>query len=113
VTGRWSVALATGVLFAGVAMGAIVVAGHYPRTGEPRLVFWLVDVLAAAVAVFAAARAARGQGQQSPSQRVGASMFVGFLFGVLALVVLFAVAFVSFAVLIVVGLHQHPAGGAF
>ena len=40
-------------------------------------------------------------------------MFVGFLFGVLALVVLFAVVFVSFAVLIVVGLHQHPAGGAF
>jgi hypothetical protein len=113
VKGRWAVALAPGVLFAGVAMGGIVVAGQYPRTGEPRLVFWFVDALAAAVAVFAAARVARGVGQQRPSQRVGASMFVGFLFGVLALVVIFAVAFVAVAILIAVGLHHHPQGGAF
>ena len=111
--GRWAVALATGALFAGVAMGAIVVAGHYPRTGVPRLVFWFVDVLAAAVAVFAAARVARGPAQQSLPQRVGESMFAGFLFGVLALVVLFGVVFVAFVILIVVGLHQQPQGGAF
>jgi hypothetical protein len=110
VKGRGAVALAAGVLFAGVAMGAVVVAGQYPRTAEPRLVFWFVDVLAAAVAVFAAARVARGVGQQSPSQRVGASMFVGFLFGVLALVVIFAIVFVAFATLIAVGLHHHPSG---
>lgn len=111
VKGRWPVALATGALFAGVAMGAIVVAGQYPRTGEPRLVFWFVDVLAAMVAVFGAARVARGPRQQSLPQRVGESMFVGFVFGVLALVVLFGAAFVGFAILITVGLRHHSLVG--
>ena len=35
------------------------------------------------------------------------------MFGVLALVVLFGVVFVALVILIVVGLHQHPQGGAF
>jgi hypothetical protein len=105
-------ALATGVLLAGTITAAIVGSGHYPRTGDPRLVLWASVFLASAVAVFSARRVSRAMTRESPSQRVAASMFVGFFFGALAIVVLGGVVFVAFAILVVIGLHNLH-GGAF
>jgi len=100
VTGRWAVGLATGLLFAGVVIGVVVITGHYPRTGDSRVTVCTVVLLGAVVAVFGAARVFPALSSETPSNRLAASVFVGFLFGGLAIGVLFTIAIVAFAILL-------------
>jgi hypothetical protein len=100
VTGRWAVALATGVLFPVVVISVVVVTGNYPRTGDSRVTVCTVALIGAVVAVVGAARVFPALGSEPPAQRLAASMFVGFVFGGLAIGVIFIVAVVAFAVLL-------------
>ena len=61
---------------------------------------WVVVLLAAAVAVFGAARVFPALRSETKSNRLAASVFAGFLFGALAIGVLFIIAIVAFAILL-------------
>ena len=98
--GRWSVALATGVLFPVVVISVVVVTGNYPRTGDSRVTVCTAVLIGAVVAVFGAARVFPALSSEPPAHRLAASMFVGFLFGGLAIGVLVIIAFVAFAILL-------------
>ena len=98
--GRWAVALATGALFPVVVISVVVVTGNYPRTGDSRLTVCTAALIGAVVAVFGAARVFPALSSEPPAQRLAASMFVGFLFGGLAIGVLVIIAFVAFAILL-------------
>ena len=97
--GRWAVALATAVLFPVVVISAVVVTGNYPRTGDSRVTVCTAVLIGAVVAVFGAARVFPALSSETPSNRLAASVFVGFLFGGLAIGVLFTIAIVAFAIL--------------
>ena len=100
MTGRWAVGLATGPLFAGIVISVVVVTGHYPRTGDSRVLIWGVVLLGAVVAVFGAARVFPALSSEPPAHRLAASMFVGFLFGGIAIGVLFIIGVVAFVILL-------------
>jgi hypothetical protein len=100
VKGKWAVALATGVLFPCVVISVVVVTGHYPRTGDSRVTVCTVALLGAVVAVFGAARVFPALSGETPAHRLAASMFVGFLFGGLAIGVLIIIGVVAFAILL-------------
>ena len=98
--GKWAVALATGVLFPVVVISVVVVTGNYPRTGDSRVMVCTTVLIGAVVAVFGAARVFPAVSREPPAHRLAASMFVGFLFGGLAIGVLVIIAFVAFAILL-------------
>ena len=98
--GRWAVALATGVLFPVVVISVVVVTGNYPRTGDSRVTVCTAVLIGAVVAVFGAARVFPALTSESPAHRLTASMFVGFLFGGLAIGVLVIIAFAAFVILL-------------
>jgi hypothetical protein len=100
VTGRWSAGLATGLLFAAVAISVVVVTGNYPRTGDSRVTVCIVALIGAVVAVFGAARVFPALSSETPAHQLAASMLVGFLFGGLAIGVLFIIAVVALAILL-------------
>ena len=98
--GRWAVALATGALFPVVVISVVVVTGNYPRTGDSRLTVCTAALIGAVVAVFGAARVFPALSSEPPAQRLAASMFVGFVFGGLAIGVLIVIAIAAFAILL-------------
>ena len=98
--GRWAVALATGVLFPVVVISVVVVTGNYPRTGDSRVTVCTTVLIGAVVAVIGAARVFPALRSEPPAHRLAASMFVGFLFGGLAIGVLFIIAIVAFVILL-------------
>ena len=100
VKGKWAVALATGVLFPCVVISVVVVTGNYPRTGDSRVTVCTVALLGAVVAVFGAARVFPALSSEPPAHRLAASMFVGFLFGGLAIGVIIIIAVVAFVILL-------------
>jgi hypothetical protein len=100
VKGRCAVALATGVLFPVVVISVVIVTGNYPRTGDSRVTVCAAVLIGAVVAVFGAARVFPALSSEPPAHRLAASMFVGFLFGGLAIGVLVIIAFVAFAILL-------------
>jgi hypothetical protein len=100
VKGRWAVALATGVLFPVVVISVVVVTGSYPRTCDARVTVCTAALMGAVVAVFGAARVFPALSSEPPANRLAASMFVGFLFGGLAIGVLFIIAIVAFVILL-------------
>ena len=98
--GRCAVALATGVLFPVVVISVVIVTGNYPRTGDTRVAVCTAVLIGAVVAVFGAARVFPALSSEPPAHRLAASMFVGLLFGGLAIGVLVIIAFVAFAILL-------------
>jgi hypothetical protein len=100
MTGKWAVGLAIGLLFAGVVIAVVVVSGHYPRTGDSRAMIYAVVLLAAPVAVVGAARVFPALSAEPPASRLASTVFVGFLFGGLAIGVLFIIALVAFAIVL-------------
>jgi hypothetical protein len=100
VTGRWALGLVTGLLFAGAVIAVVVVTGHYPRTGDGRLLIWVGVLVPAAVAVLGSARVFAALGSETRSNRLAASVFVGFVFGALAIGVLFIIGLTAFAILL-------------
>ena len=100
MTGRWAVALATGVLFPVVVISVVVVTGNYPRTGDSRVTVCTAALIGAVIAVIGAARVFPALSSEPPAHRLGASMFVGFVFGALAIGVLVIIAVVVFTILL-------------
>ena len=98
--GRWAVALATGVLFPVVVISVVVVSGNYPRTGDARVTVCTAALIGAVVAVFGAAHVFPALRREPPAHRLAASMFVGFVFGGLAIGVLIIIAIAAFAILL-------------
>jgi hypothetical protein len=95
-----TVASATGALFVVVVITGLVVTGHYPRTGDTRLAVCVAAVIGGVVAVVGAARVFPALGHEPAGTRLMATVFVGFLFGALALGALFIVGVVAFAILL-------------
>jgi hypothetical protein len=100
VKGRWAVALATGVLFPVVVISVVVVTGNYPRTGDSRVTVCAAVLIGAVVAVVGAARVFPALSAEPPASRLAATVFVGFLFGGLAIGVLIIIAIAAFAILL-------------
>jgi hypothetical protein len=100
VRGKWGVGTATGVLFPVVVISVVVVTGNYPRTGDSRVTVCTAALIGAVVAVFGTARVFAALSSEPPAHRLAASMFVGFLFGGLAIGVLFIIGVVAFAILL-------------
>jgi hypothetical protein len=110
VTGRAAVGLATGVLFPVVVISVVVVTGIYPRTGDSRVTVCAAVLIGAVVAVVGAARVFPALRSEPPATRLAASMFVGFVFGGLAIGVLFIIAIAAFAILLS---HGHGFGAGY
>jgi len=100
VTGQRAVAPATGVLFVAVVIAVVVVTGHYPRTGDSALAVWFAALVGSFVAGRGAARVFPAMSHEPPATRVAATLFVGFLFGGMALAVLYIVGIVVFTILL-------------